>query len=102
MRDARWMRLDAAAAYLSISAMTFRRRVKAGVLPPPLSVLGMQRWDREALDAAMLGGTMPRSGDEIADAVAARIRGEGRSQAPRGRHDARVPLHARAGAARTP
>jgi hypothetical protein len=41
MPDARWLPIDAAAAHLSISAMTFRRRVKAGILPQPATALGI-------------------------------------------------------------
>lgn len=55
MPNPRWLDMHAAAEYVGLTTDTFRRRVKAGKLPPPSDRLGARllRWDRTALDAAM-------------------------------------------------
>ena len=49
----RWLPADASAAHINTSVPTFYRRVAAGLLPLPVDLDGLKRWDRLALDAAM-------------------------------------------------
>lgn len=88
---ARWLDLDAAAAYLSIRADLFLHRVKSGALPPPSRHLGQRtpRWDREGLDAAMGGRAGKISLREAVHEFANQIAAEGRpnrSSHAQGRH----------------
>jgi predicted DNA-binding transcriptional regulator AlpA len=46
------MRLEQAAAYLSISTSSFLRLVEEGALPPAIRKHAMSLWDRLDLDAA--------------------------------------------------
>ena len=46
------MRVEQAAAYLSMSRASFLRLVEDGVMPVPVRVKGMTMWDRYDLDAA--------------------------------------------------
>jgi predicted DNA-binding transcriptional regulator AlpA len=48
----RAMRLEVAAAYLSISTSSFLRMVEDGDLPPATKKRGIALWDRLDLDAA--------------------------------------------------
>jgi len=48
----RAMRLESAAAYLSISPSSFLRMVEDGDLPAPTKKRGIALWDRLDLDAA--------------------------------------------------
>jgi predicted DNA-binding transcriptional regulator AlpA len=48
----RAMRLEQAAAYLSISPTSFLRLVEEGALPPAIKKHAMSLWDRIDLDAA--------------------------------------------------
>jgi predicted DNA-binding transcriptional regulator AlpA len=48
----RAMRLEQAAAYLSISTSSFLRLVEEGALPPAIKKHAMALWDRLDLDAA--------------------------------------------------
>jgi hypothetical protein len=49
----RWLRRSGAASYLSISERKFDSLRKAGVVPPPSSVIGVALYDRLALDALL-------------------------------------------------
>lgn len=51
----RWLDAHAAAQHVGLTLDAFRRRVKAGTLPPPSDRLGARqlRWHSAALDAAM-------------------------------------------------
>ena len=75
MSDDRWLTADEAADYLRLSSEGFRRKVRAGVIPPPSRALGaaLPRWDRLALDATMTGGVASIDPNEAADAIAAEI-----------------------------
>lgn len=99
MSDARWLTREDAARYLSLSQAAFTRRVREGILPQGVGTLGHLRWDKAALDAAMTGAALPRSPEDVADAIAAEIRAKakGRPQAPGRRHHQGIPLRARAG-----
>ena len=46
------MRLDRAAAYLSVSASTFLQWVEEGKMPQPIRINGVVLWDRLTLDVA--------------------------------------------------
>jgi predicted DNA-binding transcriptional regulator AlpA len=48
----RALRVDRAAAYLSISPDAFLRLVKEGLLPEPVKIGGITTWDRLELDSA--------------------------------------------------
>jgi predicted DNA-binding transcriptional regulator AlpA len=48
----RAMRLDHAAAYLSVSRSTFLQWVDEGKMPQPIRINGVVLWDRLALDVA--------------------------------------------------
>jgi excisionase family DNA binding protein len=48
----RAMRIEQAAAYLSMSRATFFRLVEEGKMPSPVKVKGMTMWDRYDLDDA--------------------------------------------------
>ena len=48
----RAMRIEQAAAYLSMSVSTFQKLVEDKVMPEPTKIRGMTTWDRFDLDAA--------------------------------------------------
>lgn len=48
----RAMRLDRAAAYLSLSPSSFLRLVDEGLMPRPVRIKGVVTWDRQELDVA--------------------------------------------------
>lgn len=54
-----------AAAYLGISAATFRSLVKKGIIPQPIP--GLRRWDKKSLDAWLDGSAVSR--DPILEAI---------------------------------
>jgi len=60
MMEKRFLKPEEAAYYLSISPVTFRRLVATGVLPKPVLIDasrgGLPRYDRAALDDALLSG----------------------------------------------
>ena len=62
------------ADYLSVSEATVRRMAGRGELPKPLSIGGVKRWDRNAIDRDLdaLGNGGTRYGDP--DEAIARIR----------------------------
>jgi predicted DNA-binding transcriptional regulator AlpA len=83
MRDARWLDADAAADHLSLRIDAFYRAVRAGRLPKASHHLGIRtpRWDRSALDAAMLcGGTASTDTRTAIDGLAEEIKAEGRAR----------------------
>jgi excisionase family DNA binding protein len=64
-----------AAAYLGVSAKTFRRQVKAGRLPGPMPLSSRRRvWDRAALDAHLDRASDVGTGDRE-DEIMRAIRG---------------------------
>ena len=80
---AQWLTQAEAARHCRIGARTFRRRVKAGLLPKGHPVSDRRLvWTAEELDAAILGNDDGQHTDPImaaihaADAKAAEIRGE--------------------------
>lgn len=90
MTDPRWLDLTAASAYLSLRPDIFARKVKAGIIPAPMVPLGGRtpRWDRDALDAMMMGGgTGSTNAREAVSAYVNQItrRPDGPSR-PQGRH----------------
>ena len=50
-----WLDTSGAATYLSMRMDTFRKKVRAGVLPPPSHMIGERspRWRRSDLDSMM-------------------------------------------------
>jgi predicted DNA-binding transcriptional regulator AlpA len=71
----RAMRVDRAAAYLSMSRSAFLDLVNAGTLPKPTRIGGLVLWDRLALDvafeelAAEGEGDRPNSFDAVIEAI---------------------------------
>jgi predicted DNA-binding transcriptional regulator AlpA len=67
----RLMSVDIAAAYVSVSASTFRAGVESGTWPKPYRLGKLTRWDRAALDKAVdrLAGDGEPSGNSIADGI---------------------------------
>ena len=63
----RAMRLDRAAAYLSMSTSSFLRLVEEEVMPKPVRIKGLVTWDRLELDAAFdnLKGQEENSGNTM-------------------------------------
>jgi hypothetical protein len=59
---ARWLDPETAARYVGLGAEAFKRRVKAGKMPPPSYAHGPRSptWDRLALDAAMTSNAPSR------------------------------------------
>jgi hypothetical protein len=82
MVEPRWLDVDDAAAYLCLRADAFLRAVKDGRVPAPSHHLGSRtpRWDREALDTRMLGGTASTNTREAVDALAEKIKAQGRAR----------------------
>jgi diphthamide synthase (EF-2-diphthine--ammonia ligase) len=83
MSDApRWLDADAASDYLSLRVDAFLRAVTAGRIPQPSRHLGerTKRWDREALDAVMMGGTASTDTRTAVHALAEEIKTEGRAR----------------------
>lgn len=80
MVESRWLDAAGAAAHLSVSVAVLRRKVRSGVLPEPSRVLGaaLPRWDRDALDATMLGSTASPDAERAAEALADKIAVSGR------------------------
>jgi predicted DNA-binding transcriptional regulator AlpA len=58
------MRLEQAAAYLSISTSSFLRLVEEGALPPAIKRHSMALWDRLDLDAAFENWKTPSGPSE--------------------------------------
>ena len=81
MSEARWLDIHDAAAHVGLTFDAFRRRVRAGKMPPPSHALGPRnpRWDRVALDAAMAGAP-PSARRPLSGAINA-ILAEGRTKA---------------------
>jgi predicted DNA-binding transcriptional regulator AlpA len=78
--DARWLDADDAADHLSLRIDAFYRAVRAGRLPKASRHLGERtpRWDRSALDSAMIGGTASTDTRTAVNALAEEIKAEGR------------------------
>jgi excisionase family DNA binding protein len=62
-----WLTTDRAAEYLCLRTDTFRKKVRAGVIPSPSYGIGERtpRWNRTALDAMM----QPSSESDINETV---------------------------------
>lgn len=84
MAEPRWLDADAAADYLSLRVDAFLRAVNAGTIPKPSRHLGPRRprWDRDALDSVMIGGTASTNTRIAVDALAEEIEAEGRKGRP--------------------
>ena len=78
--ETRWLDADGAARYLSLRVDAFLRAVAAGRIPKPSRHLGERtpRWDRSALDSVMIGGTASTDTRTAFDALAEKIKAEGR------------------------
>lgn len=78
--EVRWLDAEDAARYLSIRIDAFFRHVRGGRIPEPSRYLGERtpRWDRSALDSVMIGGTASTDTRTAVDALAEKIKGEGR------------------------
>lgn len=63
----RGLRRVDAARYLGISATHFDKQVRAGVIPAPHQMFGVNLWDRAALDALFDG--VPTPSDNEWDSV---------------------------------
>ncbi|WP_407671596.1 helix-turn-helix transcriptional regulator [Paramagnetospirillum kuznetsovii] len=82
------MSITSLAAYLDVSKNTAMRLVEKGVLPPPVALGGLKRWDEatvkqaiaSTLDAAA-SGRAPSSTDP--DECARRFHDQNRKKAPR-------------------
>jgi predicted DNA-binding transcriptional regulator AlpA len=79
---ARWLDADAAADHLTLRIDAFYRAVRAGRIPQPSRHLGERtaRWDREALDSVMIGGTASTDTRTAFDALAEEIKAESRAR----------------------
>ena len=84
MDDPRWLDPVAVARYISVRVDALPRLVKEGRLPEPSRRLGPRspRWDREALDAAFDGGAASTDPRIASQAVAEKIRAQGRTRRP--------------------
>lgn len=80
--EPRWLGVDDAARYVGARADVFLRAVKAGKLPAPSLVLGAKtpRWDRDALDERMAGGSTESNIGAAVNGVVAQIEAEGRAR----------------------
>jgi hypothetical protein len=69
-----WLNATDAARYLSLHTAVFRRRVRAGTLPPGSSALGSRatRWSTNELDRLMRRGD-PKAGKSIEELIQAYI-----------------------------
>jgi hypothetical protein len=79
--DARWLDVTAGAAFLSLRPDIFLRKVREGLIPAPSIILGKRspRWDRDRLDAIMMGGgTGSTNAREAVRAAAVEIERGGR------------------------
>jgi hypothetical protein len=78
--EPRWLDAEAAARYLSMRVDVFLRAVTKKRVPPPSRQLGDRtpRWDRDALDALMLGESAADTTRSIFNAVAEEIKAQGR------------------------
>ena len=78
MTDSRWLDADAAADHLSLRIDAFYRAVRQGRIPAASRHLGVRtpRWDRDALDAVMIGGTASTDTRKAFDALAEEIKAE--------------------------
>ena len=69
----RGLPVEAAAAYVGLSAPTFLAEVEAGSMPKPLPLRRSERkvWDREALDRALdrLAGVVGATDDPVMHAI---------------------------------
>lgn len=82
MSEPRWLDADAAADHLSLRIDAFYRHVRSGRVPKPSYHLGERtpRWDRASLDAIMAGGTASTNTRIAVDALAEKIKNEGRAR----------------------
>lgn len=82
MPERRWLNQAEAAAYVRLGIVTFRKRVKAGALPPGHLASPRRRlWTAEELDAALLGINCAADPDPIMAAINA---AEAKAAAARG------------------
>ena len=78
-----WLDTSGAATYLSMRTDTFRRKVRAGVIPSPSHSIGERspRWRRSDLDAMMTPSSASSGIDARVEALVASIEaGKGRSR----------------------
>lgn len=80
MTNSRWLDAEDAAKYLSVRVDTFLRAVRDKKVPQPSRHLGERtaRWDRESLDAVMLGGASSTDTRIAVDALCQTIKAQGR------------------------
>jgi predicted DNA-binding transcriptional regulator AlpA len=60
----RGLRRAEAARYIGISTTHFDKQVKAGTVPAPLQLFGVNVWDRFALDALFDGSQQPANDND--------------------------------------
>jgi hypothetical protein len=60
----RGLRRAEAARYIGISPTHFDKQVKAGNVPAPLQLFGVNVWDRTALDALFDGSQQPANDND--------------------------------------
>jgi hypothetical protein len=70
----RAMRLDRAAAYLSVSPSTFLQWVDGSKMPQPIRINGVVLWDRLALDIAFEALAAVEEGNNTFDKIVAAIK----------------------------
>ena len=77
--QSRWLSLDAAAAYVSLRADAYLRKVHQGILPQPSYALGPRtpRWNQADLDAVMNPDTASTDPRAAVQALADKIEAEG-------------------------
>ena len=97
MAEPRWLDAEDAARHLSLRIDAFLRMVRDGRIPPCSRHLGPRtaRWEREALDARMRGGTASSDTTEAFRALAdkeARSGGAHRAPHASGRLNQRIPV----------
>ena len=80
---ARWLDPEGAAEYVGLPVDAFKRRVKAGKMPPPSYAHGPRSpaWDRLALDAAMTSNAPSRNRPLSGAVNAALAQGRKKAQA---------------------
>jgi len=78
--DSQWLDTTGAATYLSLLMDTFRRKVRAGIIPPPSHSIGERspRWRRADLDAMMMPSSASSDNSSwVAEYVASLKEGKG-------------------------
>lgn len=77
---ARGLNLDDAAKYCGVTKSSFQRLVRRGLLPKPIKLCGLSRWDRVAIDRVWnrhsgIADDAPSPRGGCGDALEAALRG---------------------------